>query len=244
MSHSQSVSHPQVPFDISDSTGGAGLPAFGCSGSVLQSLQFMKPTQSVAEVQHLCYLLLKTKRTKQQLWHNHQQQVHGKQCGALSPSHREKLEHLHILFHEDRDTWLCVPQHLVDRGSFNTSFTPFLTPFKEKKNILLTLFHLVKAKKNMARSEEVEVSQITHLASGTTRKISSEHCSEEFPGSRICYKRLSVTKIVASWKQSSHFQVYLPIALKAGLSIPPKRVLNAAVLPNKSASVGPDSFLL
>lgn len=133
MSHSQSVSHSQVPFDTSDSMGEAGLPAFGCSGSVLQSLQFMKPTQSVAEVQYLCYLLLKTKRTKQQLWQHQQQQVHGKQCEALPPSHREKLEHLHILFHEDRDTWLCVPQHLVDKGSFNTSFDTFFDTFQRKK---------------------------------------------------------------------------------------------------------------
>lgn len=133
MSPSQYISCSQVPFDKSDSAGELVFLLSEAQWASFQALQFMKPTQSLAEVQHLCYLMLKTKHRKHQLWHNHQQQVHRKQFEVPSPLHREKLEHLRILFHNDRDTWLCVPQNLVARNSLNTSLMSYLAPFKEKK---------------------------------------------------------------------------------------------------------------
>jgi len=46
----------------------------------------------------------------------------------------------------------------------------------------------------MTRPAEVQVSERTHLATGTTGKISLEHCFEEFPGTRVCYEWLSETR--------------------------------------------------
>lgn len=138
MSPSQCISHLQVPFDISDSTGEGGLPASGCSGSGLPEFAIYEANLEPHGSTAFLLFAFKTKHTKQQLWHNRQQQIHNKQSKVLSPLHR--LEYLCIWFHKDRDACLCVRQNLVASSSFHTSLMTYLAPFKEKKTTTADTF--------------------------------------------------------------------------------------------------------
>lgn len=207
--------------------GEAGLPASGCSGRGLPEFAIYEANLEPCGSTAIVLFAFKTKRTKQQLWHNHQQQIHSKQSKVLSPLHREKLEHWGILFHKERDAWLCVPQNLVASGSFNTSLMTYLAPFKLKNPTTADAFP---PSKSQEKHNKICRGGLSELTPGN--KDNQEHCFEEFPGKRVCYEWLSVTKTAASWKQSSISKCIFSLAWSEASQFSPKRVLNATVLPN------------